>query len=505
MRNPIFQPSRYRAPIGATLVVLWGMISGVPAQTPWAAAPARPAALPLPAANNSATSPRVVSLSPPAGPGPSISTPAYVPLSQAPSVQAPSVQTSVPGQVPGASPVAGLPPFPTSTGGGSVNAPVANTFTLPNAVGATPVGVTPSLSSAGVPTGRLVAYGSEEAAQVEAEQISSGELIAVVGSSHVLFGDMAGFVEPIIESNRDKIPNKQAEEQLRLKLTRQVLKQYVEIKAMYLEFFRDMAGTGSPQELQKMEKEVSTRAGKIFFEKQVPTMLKKYQVSDIGDLERKLDEKAMSLSMLRRQFVEQVLGAELENKYIPKSYEISREELLAYYQEHQTDWNVEPRAKWQQLTIRFDRHDRQSAEALIKGLGNEVFLGGKPFEAVAKQSSEGFTADKGGAYDWTTMGSLKSAKIDNAIFTLPVGELSQVIEDEIGLHIIRVTEREDGHTKSFADAQPEIREAITEKKRQKDVEELRAKILARTPVWSRWPEDLENIAHARPLSDVLGD
>ncbi|MEZ6079527.1 MAG: peptidylprolyl isomerase [Pirellulaceae bacterium] len=64
--------------------------------------------------------------------------------------------------------------------------------------------------------------------------------------------------------------------------------------------------------------------------------------------------------------------------------------------------------------MRFDKHaTREEAEARIRELGNEVFFG-KPFEAVAKQSSEGYTASDGGVYDWTTQGSLKSKELDHA-------------------------------------------------------------------------------------------
>ena len=38
-------------------------------------------------------------------------------------------------------------------------------------------------------------------------------------------------------------------------------------------------------------------------------------------------------------------------------------------------------------------------------MGNDV-LNGRPFEEVAKESSEGPTAYNGGLYDWTTQGSL---------------------------------------------------------------------------------------------------
>jgi hypothetical protein len=337
-----------------------------------------------------------------------------------------------------------------------------------------------------------------------AEEFPAGRLIAVVGTEHVLAGDMAVFVEPIIEQNRARITSPEDEQKIRDQLTRQVLRQYCEIKAIYQEFFRDMVGTVAPKQLQETKDKVVNRAGKIFFEKQVPVLMEKYEVATIPDLERKLNEKSLSLTTLRGQFVEQVLASELERKYVPDKFEIDRQDLLdAYLADKQQDlWNVAGRARWRQLTVRFDKHSsRQEAEDKIRQLGNEIFLGGKAFEAVAQQGSEGYTASSGGVYDWTTQGSLKSKQLDQALFSLPLNSLSQVIADDIGLHIIEVLEREAGHVKDFPQAQAELRERLSDEKRSKEVRAFRERIMQRTTIWTLWPEDIPG---SRPLAAALG-
>lgn len=337
--------------------------------------------------------------------------------------------------------------------------------------------------------------------QADFREFDAGELVAVVGTEHVLAGDMMVFIEPILEKNRGKITPEQ-EKQLKAKLIRDVLAQYVEVKALYQEFFRDMVGNKAPKEVAEMKAKVTMKAAQIFHDKQIPVMLKKYKVDDLAALERKLHERSMSIATLQTQFTEQVLSSELDRKYVPEEYEFSREELLGYYKEHETQWNVTSRAKWRELCIRFNKHNRVEAEALIKDVGNQVYLGGKPFDAVAKQQSEGFSADQGGVFDWTTQGSLKSAAIDQAVFSLPLRRLSQVIESEIGFHIIEVMEREPGYTKTFDMAQAEIRKKMSEEKRNKLRDEFHSKVMDRTSIWTLWPEDIPN---SRALSVALGD
>lgn len=467
------------------------------AQTPWAAAPASPAALP-PAASAAKPVGQISSLSPPpprtSWPSTGITTPAHVPLAQSTSaglgaltaglqnIQTPPVPKLA---VPALPQLTVLPQTRAQTV--SLRVPGPSSIALPNATG-----------QAG--TTRMVAYTPGQDAQ---EKLESGQLIAVVGEEHILAGDMSVFVEPVIQQNKSRIDTPEKEAMARAQLTRQVLKEYISIKANYQEFFRDAVGNKPPDEIIAVKEKVIPNASKAFFKMQVPVLLEKYDAVSIADLERKLAEKSLSLRTMRKQFIEQALGAEYERKYIPRKFEVDHRELLEYYREHEAEWNMPGRAKWRQVTIRFDEHDKATAKALIDNLLKQIYLGGKSFAEVAKQDSEGYTADEGGLYDWTTKGSLKSAPLNNAIFALPMRQLSGVIEDASGFHFIEVLEREQEHIKSFPDAQPEIRKIIVDRKRQEAREKLREKVLARTPVWTRWPEDLPGLPLVRKLDDAL--
>jgi len=71
-------------------------------------------------------------------------------------------------------------------------------------------------------------------------------------------------------------------------------------------------------------------------------------------------------------------------------------------------------------------------------------------------------------------------EIDKAIFSLPIGELSDLIETQRGFHIVRVTDREQASRTSFLDAQIDIKKAIEGEKRKaaydKYVDKLRKEI-----------------------------
>ncbi len=72
--------------------------------------------------------------------------------------------------------------------------------------------------------------------------------------------------------------------------------------------------------------------------------------------------------------------------------------------------------------------------------------------------------------DWTTKGSIVHEKVDEAIFSLPVENLSDRIESKVGFHIVRVLERRnEGHI-PFSESQDKIKAKI---KKQKQDESLK--------------------------------
>ena len=75
--------------------------------------------------------------------------------------------------------------------------------------------------------------------------------------------------------------------------------------------------------------------------------------------------------------------------------------------------------------------------------------------------------------------------LDAALFSLPVGQLSPIIEGDHGFHIIRVTDREPEAVKPFLEAQADIKKKIIRRSvRRSSSSEYMAKLEARTPVWT---------------------
>jgi len=74
--------------------------------------------------------------------------------------------------------------------------------------------------------------------------------------------------------------------------------------------------------------------------------------------------------------------------------------------------------------------------------------------------------------------------LDEAIFSLPIGELSERLEDEEGFHIVRVLERQDAGRTPFLDAQAAIRDKIKEGRNDEVAKTYLERVKRETYVWN---------------------
>ncbi len=244
------------------------------------------------------------------------------------------------------------------------------------------------------------------------------------------------------------------------------------------------------------QKDIEQKITDQFEKASLKEMMERAKVSSKLELDAKLREIGTSVERRRRAFYEMSLAKFWLQSQV-KTDDPPYTEILAYYQDNLTKFDRVAEAQWEELAVKFNRFpNREAAVQAISQMGNDV-LNGVPFAQVAKAGSQGPTADKGGLYDWTTQGSLKSESLDAAIFTLQVGRMSQVIEDADGLHIVRVVRRKEAGRTPFSQAQTEIRKQLKDEQAKKKQDVYLAKLREKTPVWMIF-DDVQTPVAAAP-------
>jgi parvulin-like peptidyl-prolyl isomerase len=309
-----------------------------------------------------------------------------------------------------------------------------------------------------------------------AQSLDTAIVVARVGPEVVLAGDL---LTPSALAWLEKVsPGLKPEQvkELKLQICRQVLPQHVESLVIYV----DACRTIPEDRLPDIEKKVN----EAFDEQQLPRLIKDAGVANSVEYEQLLKSRGQSLDRIRKTFFERALAQQWVQQKVTSDEEIPHAEMIAWYQNHLADYDFPAKAKFEQLTARITpTQTREQAWNKLAAMGNDV-LEGKPFAEIARTRSEGPTAATGGAYDWTTKGSLASKVLDEAIFRLPVGQLSTILDDGTALHIVRVTERTEAGRTPFVEAQVGIRQDLTDERRKREMDDYLAKLKDRTPVWT---------------------
>jgi len=320
-----------------------------------------------------------------------------------------------------------------------------------------------------------------------AKPLEGGEIIARVDGQIVLAGDVMWQVNKIIDANRDKIPPAERD-RARQMLLRQQTMGLIDTKLLYADFRRKVPAENIPT----VEENLATP----FEEVEMPRLVKMFELEDQRELDAELQKLGTSLAEMQRQFNERTIAGEWLRQLAPKPEEVTYDDLVAYYKQNVQagEYDYPAQAKWEELMVRFDRFDgdRSAAWRAIAEMGNQVWkrvaanpgLRGAVFAELAKKKSHGFTANQGGGHDWTTKGALRNKELDEALFSLELGQLSNIIEFDQAFYIVRVLERKEAGRTPFTEAQADIRKKLESKRRSGIREEVLIDLRKKSRVWT---------------------
>jgi peptidyl-prolyl cis-trans isomerase D len=143
----------------------------------------------------------------------------------------------------------------------------------------------------------------------------------------------------------------------------------------------------------------------------------------------------------------------------------SQEEIQAYYNAHQTEYQVPEQAKSRHILIKAsggaaktDEEAKAKAESLLKQI-----QGGADFAELAKKNSEDpGSGAMGGELGFARRGTMVP-EFDNAIFTQKIGD-TKIVKSQFGYHIVQVEERQTAHNQPLNEVLPTIQTQIIRQK-----------------------------------------
>jgi len=141
-------------------------------------------------------------------------------------------------------------------------------------------------------------------------------------------------------------------------------------------------------------------------------------------------------------------------KLVPQAPEVSAAEIRRYYDAHRDNFRRTEGAtlKVAYIPLTITEADREATMQRARTLREEIVSAGDSaaqstrFADVAlRESDDQVSAQQGGALGTFTRGQMVPA-FDSAAFALPVGEISQPVVTEFGVHLLRVASRDGDQT-----------------------------------------------------------
>ena len=166
--------------------------------------------------------------------------------------------------------------------------------------------------------------------------------------------------------------------------------------------------------------------------------------------------------------------AVIDTNKIDAGIQVTQDDLSSYYRDHRDAYRVPEQAKVSHILIKtplpgpdgkVDEKGAAEAQRRAEDLLKQLKSGAK-FEDLAKKYSEDpGSAKEGGSLGWIGRGQTVP-EFEKAAFTLPKGQMSDLVKSSYGFHIIRVDDRQDAHVKSLDDVKSEIEPALKHQKAQ---------------------------------------
>ncbi|RPI80933.1 MAG: hypothetical protein EHM42_11415 [Planctomycetaceae bacterium] len=222
-----------------------------------------------------------------------------------------------------------------------------------------------------------------------------------------------------------------------------------------------------PEQFEGIEKQLNQQV-----DEELKKTMQRLNVSSIGELEIELRKSDLSVAAMRTMVRNRKLAEQfLASRAMPRDG-FDRPDVVGYYKEHLEDFKVEGQVKWQQIQLSHDKNDgARGATRLAENLTAQL-RDGANFDELARQHSEGPTAETGGLRDWTTQGSLAAGNVDQALFELPVGGVSDPLAVKGGVWIVKVLDRREAGYRPFEEAQNEIKELLRKERFSKSVMQI---------------------------------
>jgi len=287
-------------------------------------------------------------------------------------------------------------------------------------------------------------------------------IVALVNNEVITLTELEETARPMYDQVKQTSSPAEREKKLK-KVREEVLDHLVESKLL-------------DQEIKKRKIEVPDRD----VDAAVGDVLKSTNLSE-NELKKAIAREGLTYSAYRQRIREEIGKMRLVAREIKSKIVIEEETLRKSYQANLERYTDPLEVKIQQIFFPFPSDGSEDEAAAVRKEARSVLdraRKGEDFTELAKKYSRGPEANEGGVLGYFKRKELMP-ELEEVGFKLKVGEISDLVNSPMGLHILRVLDRKGGEPKSFAEVQNKIRDEMiqveAEKKYNEWMKDLKSK------------------------------
>jgi peptidyl-prolyl cis-trans isomerase D len=189
--------------------------------------------------------------------------------------------------------------------------------------------------------------------------------------------------------------------------------------------------------------------------------------------------------------------------------QLTQQDVQSYYDLHRDEFRAPEQVNVRHILIKTPlpgadgKVDPKGAEAARKKADDilkQLKAGGNFADLAKKDSEDTGSAKDGGSLGWIQRGRFGSADEDKAVFALPKGGTSDVIDTGSGFDIVRVEEKQDAHAKTLDEVRAQIEPIIKQQKADQAADAESSVLLSQART-----DGLDKAAAAKSLQVVTTD
>ena len=190
--------------------------------------------------------------------------------------------------------------------------------------------------------------------------------------------------------------------------------------------------------------------------------------ADEPSFQKDLASNGLDESILRSALHRELMFDAVMNRVTSKTPSVSDIDVQIFYQLHKDRFTRPEKRKARHILITinpdFAENDRESAQERINTIAEKLQRSPGRFESLARRYSECPTAMEGGRLGDLVRGTLYP-ELDDALFEMEEDQISDVIESDIGFHILWCEKISKPITVPLSRAKPRIQQLLQERQR----------------------------------------